>query len=30
MLNRVALDCEQTFADVVLDFVPDIDSIGRT
>jgi hypothetical protein len=26
MLNRVALDREQEFADVVLDFVPDVDT----
>ncbi len=26
MLNRVALDRGQNFADVVLDFVPDLDS----
>jgi hypothetical protein len=26
MLNRVSLDREQTFADVVLDFVPDVDT----
>jgi hypothetical protein len=26
MLNRVALDREQGFADVVVDFVPDLDS----
>jgi hypothetical protein len=26
MLNRVSLDREQTFADVVLDFVPDADT----
>jgi hypothetical protein len=30
MLNRVALDREQKFADVVLDFVPDVDPRGRT
>jgi hypothetical protein len=26
MLNRVALDREKEFADVVLDFVPDVDT----
>jgi len=26
VLNRVALDREQKFADVVLDFVPDVDT----
>jgi hypothetical protein len=26
MLNRVSLDREQKFADVVIDFVPDLDS----
>jgi hypothetical protein len=26
MLNRVALDREQNYADVVLDFVPDLDT----
>ena len=26
MLNRVALDREQRFADVLLDFVPDLDT----
>jgi hypothetical protein len=26
MLNRVALDREQKYADVVLDFVPDLDT----
>jgi hypothetical protein len=30
MLNRVALDREQRFADIVVDFVPALTSTGRT